>query len=93
MIQRGAVDLDLGGIRFGAKIFFRHATHGNAARLDPAAGLTARAVAEIGEQLVQAAHAQCLDRIGGIGKQDRGVSLWLGIYGAWAKNISWRQAG
>lgn len=93
MIQRGAVDLDLGGIRFGAEIFFGDAAHGNPARLNPAAGFTARAVAEIGEQLVQAAHAQCLDRIGGIGKQDRGDYLWLGIYEAWAKNISWRQAG
>ena len=69
--------LDLSGIRFGAEIFFGHATHGNAARLNPAAGLTARAVAEIGEQVIQAAQAQCLDRIGGIRKQDRGVSLWL----------------
>ena len=41
MIQWGTVYLDLSGIRFGTKIFFSHATHGNTASLNPAASLTA----------------------------------------------------
>ena len=56
MIERLAVDKDIGWVCFGAGVVGDFSFHGDAAGLDPVAGFAAGAVAEVGEELVEAAH-------------------------------------
>lgn len=57
VVERRAVDLDVGGRGFLRGIVGGLAVDGDAAVVDPVTGLAAAAVAEVGEELVETAHA------------------------------------
>ena len=56
MVERLAVDEDVGSVGLGAGIVGDFSADGNAAGVDPVARFTAGAVAEVGEELIEAAH-------------------------------------
>ncbi len=60
MVGRRAVDAHVGRVGFGAEIIRDRAAHGQASGLDPGAGFPAGTVAEVGEELVEPAHAEGL---------------------------------
>jgi hypothetical protein len=84
-----AVDEDIGGVGLGAEIGDDFSLHGDAAGFDPVAGFAAGAVAEVGEELVEAAHVERVKGEGG------GVKAWRGgkERRGWGFNLELRKAG
>jgi hypothetical protein len=58
VVERGAVDLDVGGRGFLRDVAGGFAAEGDGAGGDPVAGFAAGAVAEAGEELIEATHAE-----------------------------------
>ncbi len=56
VVEGCAVDADVGGVSFLGWAVGGLAAHGDGAGVDPIAGFAAGAVAEIGEELVEATH-------------------------------------
>jgi hypothetical protein len=68
VVERFAVDEDVGGTGFGGRIANGGAADGDGVFLEVVTGLAAGAVAEVGEELVEAAH-------GGKGEGMRGIGV------------------
>ena len=66
VVERLAPDADIGGVGFLAGAVGGLAAHGDGPGVDPIAGFAAGAVAEIGKELVEAAHGS---RLGGGGAE------------------------
>jgi hypothetical protein len=56
VVERFALDADIGGVGFLGRAVGGLAAHGDGTGVDPIAGFTAGAVTEVGEELVEAAH-------------------------------------
>jgi len=82
VVERFAVDEDVGGMGFGGRVADGGAFYGDGVFFEEVAGLAAGAVTEVGEELVEATHRETEGKGHGVGKgRVRGRLIAAGGFG------------